>query len=154
MAVSTLMIVLHVLAAVVWVGGMFFAHMALRPSIGELEPPQRLKLMDSVLGRFFVWVWVAVIVLPTSGYILVFAVYGDLSAAPVHVHAMQAIGWVMIVLFFGLYAIPYPRFKAAIAAQDWPTAGGHLAPIRRIVGINVLLGLVTAAIGSSGRFWG
>jgi uncharacterized membrane protein len=154
MFVSTLMIVFHILAAVVWVGGMFFAHVALRPSIGALEPPQRLKLMHDVLGRFFTWVWVAVIVLPTSGYILIFAIYGNLSTSPVHVHVMQAVGWLMIALFFGLFAVPYQRFTAAIAAQDWPSAGSHLAPIRHIVAINLLLGLITAAIGASGRFWG
>jgi hypothetical protein len=100
MTLSALLIALHILAAVVWVGGMFFAHVALRPSIGSLEPPSRLTLMNAVLGRFFTWVWAAVIILPVSGYIQVFVSDGDLSAAAVHVHVMQAIGWVMIVLFF------------------------------------------------------
>ena len=34
-----LLIALHILAAVVWVGGIFFAYMVLRPSAGPLEPP-------------------------------------------------------------------------------------------------------------------
>jgi len=38
-------VTLHILGAVIWVGGMFFAYMALRPAIVEtLEPPFRLKL--------------------------------------------------------------------------------------------------------------
>ena len=154
MTFSVVLIALHILAAVIWVGGMFFAHVALRPSIGSLEPPSRLALMNAVLGRFFTWVWAAIIILPVSGYIQVFVSDGDLSAAAAHVHVMQAIGWVMIVLFFGLYAIPYQRFQAAVAAEDWPVAAEHLAPIRRIVGINLLLGLVTVVVGSTGRFWG
>jgi uncharacterized membrane protein len=31
----------HVVAAVIWVGGMFFALMVLRPSTGPLDPPTR-----------------------------------------------------------------------------------------------------------------
>ena len=45
---------LHLLGVVVWVGGMFFAHMALRPAATELlEPPQRLPLLQATLMRFF-----------------------------------------------------------------------------------------------------
>ncbi len=46
---------LHLLAAVVWVGGMFFAWMILRPAaVDILEPPARLRLWLSVFKRFFV----------------------------------------------------------------------------------------------------
>jgi len=38
-------ITLHTLSAVIWVGGMFFAHFALRPAANHLlEPPLRLFL--------------------------------------------------------------------------------------------------------------
>ena len=42
----------HVLAVVVWVGGMAFAHFFLRPSLVLLEPPSRVKLMHAVLFAF------------------------------------------------------------------------------------------------------
>ena len=59
---------LHVLAALVWVGGMFFAWMVLRPAaMVALEGPARLKLWAQVFPRFFVWVWIAVVLLPISG---------------------------------------------------------------------------------------
>lgn len=37
----------HVLAVVVWIGGMVFAHFFLRPAVLKLEPPQRIRLMRS-----------------------------------------------------------------------------------------------------------
>ena len=44
----------HAIAAVVWVGGMFFAYLVLRPAVGGITPPpERLKLWDRVFGRFF-----------------------------------------------------------------------------------------------------
>ena len=42
----------HLLAIIVWVGGMVFAHFFLRPAAQSLEPPQRLRLMHDVAARF------------------------------------------------------------------------------------------------------
>ena len=47
----------HVLAAVIWVGGMFFAVLVLRPSAGALKPSDRLPLWGRVFGKFFPLVW-------------------------------------------------------------------------------------------------
>jgi uncharacterized membrane protein len=45
---------LHVLSALVWVGGMFFAWMVLRPAaMKALEGPARLKLWVEVFQGFF-----------------------------------------------------------------------------------------------------
>ena len=61
MTVFSLAYTLHVLAAMIWVGGMFFAWMILRPAaMAALDGPARLKLWVNVFQRFFVWVWVAV----------------------------------------------------------------------------------------------
>ena len=44
-----LLIAVHTLSAVVWVGGMFFAWMCLRPvAAQQLEPPARLRLWAAV----------------------------------------------------------------------------------------------------------
>ncbi len=50
-----LLYALHVLAATVWVGGMFFAWMVLRPAaVAMLQAPERLRLWTDVFRRFFV----------------------------------------------------------------------------------------------------
>ena len=151
--ITTVAVALHALAAALWVGGMFFAHQVLRPTLGFLEPPQRLALWNKVFARFFPWVWVAVIVLPLTGYTQVFLDYGSFDAAGRHVEIMHGLGWLMIALFLFLIAVPYRRFKTAVAGETWKEAAGHLAVIRRIVGTNLILGLLTIAIGASGRFW-
>ncbi len=144
----------HALAAVIWVGGMAFAYFFLRPSLGFLEPPQRLTLWAAVFKRFFVWVWISVTVLPATGYAMVFFDFGGFAAAGHHVDVMHAIGWVMIALFVVLFFGPYQKFKAAVAAQAWPVAGASLNTIRRIIATNTALGLLTVIVGVSGRFWG
>jgi uncharacterized membrane protein len=139
----SLLLLLHVLATVIWVGGMFFAHQCLRPAaLTVLEPPQRLALWRGVFGRFFPWVWAAVITLILSGHLLVLQM-GGMAAAPIQVHAMLGIGYLMAAIYAYLYFQPYAALKRGVAAGDWPAAGAALNRIRVLVGTNLTLGLTT-----------
>ena len=147
-------ITLHVLAAVIWVGGMFFAYVALRPAAAAMfELPQRAPLWSRVLVRFFPWVWAAVIVLPATGYWMILWVFEGFANVKLHVHIMQATGVAMILIFLYIYFSPYPRMKRALAADDFPTAGRELGRIRRLVGLNLVLGLITIADATGGAYW-
>jgi uncharacterized membrane protein len=151
---ATVALIVHVLAAIVWVGGMFFAHQVLRPAAAMLEPGPRLTLWSRVLGRFFGWVIASIILLLLSGYALVFGVFGGFRAIGLYIHLMQGLGILMMLLFLHLYFVPWRRFRMAVARQDWAEGGRQLGQIRTIVTINLVLGLVVAAIGGSGRYWG
>src|SRR3954470_7024757 len=94
---------LHVLGAVVWGGGMFVVYVCLRPALGTLEPPQRLRLMRVTFQKFFPWVWVAILLLLASGYWMVFYTFGGFKGVGMHVHLMQGIGWVMSRCFSGCF---------------------------------------------------
>ena len=133
---------LHTLAAVVWVGGMFFAHMALRPALMAEQPPTRLGVWVRVFPRFFAWVWLAVIILPATGYAMVYVDFGSFEAAGNHVRVMHGLNWVMIVLYAFLFFKPYQGLKAAVASEDFPTGAKHMNTIRRIVTTNLILGMV------------
>jgi uncharacterized membrane protein len=149
----TILVALHALAAVVWVGGMFFAYMVLRPSAGPLDQPARLSLWARVFGRFFPWVWASIAVLLVSGYALLFFRFGGFAGAGIHIHVMQATGILMMLLFLHLFFAPWRRFSRAVEAGAFEDAGPALNQIRRIVAINLVLGLITVAAGASGRFW-
>ena len=141
-----LLTLLHVLASVVWVGGMFFAHQCLRPAaIATLDPPQRLALWRAVFGRFFPWVWAAVIVLILSGQAMILQM-GGMAAVPLHVHVMLGIGYVMAAIYAYLYFLPFAAMKRSVAAGDWPAAGAALNRIRMLVGTNLTLGLINIAL--------
>lgn len=140
---------LHQLGTIVWVGGMFFAHMALRPAVAELlDPPQRLALMVRVFDRFFAWVWGAIFLLWASGLWIFLSLYA--GKVGLHVHLMMGFAALMTLLFLFIWFVPYRRMKAAAAAKDWPGAAVHLSLIRGIILINLLLGLVTAVLGVAG----
>ena len=153
-AIATVSLILHTLSAVVWVGGMFFAHQVLRPAAAVLEPGPRLMLWSRVLGRFFAWVFAAIVLLLLTGYAMVFGVYAGFGDVGLHIHLMQGIGILMVLLFLHLYFAPWRRFRTAVARQDWAEGGRQLAQIRTIVTINLVLGVIVVAIGSSGRYWG
>lgn len=153
MTSAALAIALHALAAALWVGGMLFAHQMLRPvAAAQLDPPQRLRLWSGVFSRFFPWVWLFIIVLPVSGYWMLFSLFGGVSGAGLHIHIMQGLGWLMILLFLHLYFAPFRRLKEAVVTENWAEAAAQLNQIRRFVGINLSLGLIVIAGAAGGRY--
>ena len=150
MTVFSFAYTLHVLAALMWVGGMFFAWMILRPAaMAALDGPARLKLWVNVFQRFFVWVWVAVLVLPISGVGLLQLRFSGFETAPRYVQVMMGLYVVMTALFIRIQALKLPELRTAVAAEDWPTGAAALGQIRKLVGINLIVGLVLVAIASA-----
>ncbi len=146
-------IALHVLSAAIWVGGLFFAHQVLRPiAAAQLAPPQRLPLWVGVFKRFFPWVWLSILLLTGTGYWMIFSVFGGMQSVGLHVHLMQGLGWLMILLYMHLYFGPFRRFKEAIITENWQEAGRRLNQIRQVVGLNLGLGLVVIAVAAGGRY--
>lgn len=150
MIVPSIAAILHTISAVVWVGGMFFAYIVLRPASGQLDPPARLALWHRVFSSFFPWVFVAAALLLVTGFGLFL---GGYAAGP-HVHVMMAIGIVMILIFLHLYFAPWKRFRVALGGGDNAAAAAQLNQIRILVMVNLVLGLINVAIGGSGRYWG
>ncbi len=144
----------HVVAAVIWVGGMFFALMVLRPSTGPLDPPTRLALWQRVFARFFPWVWGAVAVLLVSGFAMVIWGFGGFAKIGTYVHLMMGLGIIMMLIYAHLYFAPWQRFRRAVAAGEWPVAAKYIDQIRLLVTINLVLGLITVVVGAAGRYYG
>lgn len=147
-------ILLHALSAVVWVGGMVFAYSFLRPvAAAILEPPQRLTLWVKVFERFFPFVWAAIILLPITGIWLIIAFWHGAPSLPKYIHVMIGLAIVMIAIFLHVYFAPFQRLKKAVAAQNWPEGGKQLGQIRKLVGINMTIGLITVIVASGGRLF-
>ena len=144
----------HIVAAVIWVGGMFFALVVLRPSTGPLDPPTRLALWERVFARFFPWVWGAVAVLLATGFAMVIWGFGGFAKIGTYVHVMMGLGIIMMLIYAHLYFAPWQRFRRAVAAGEWPVAAKNIDQIRLMVTINLVLGLITVVVGAAGRYYG
>lgn len=151
MNLAPLLLFLHVAAVVVWVGGMFFAYVCLRPvAVEVLQPPLRLALWKGVFDRFFPAVWAAVALILLSGLGMLLRV--GFKAAPVHWHLMFLAGLVMMAVFVSVVLGPFRQLGAAVAAADWPAGGAALGRIRQRIAFNLALGFATIAIATLGRW--
>jgi uncharacterized membrane protein len=151
----TLFKLIHLLAVLIWVGGMFFAYVVLRPAaVDVLQPPERLRLWDNVFRRFFNWVWGAIGAILASGLYMVY-LFGGMAHVPPHVHIMLLLGLVMVAVYGYVFFACYVPLSLHVAKERWKEAGAMLGKIRKLVAVNLTLGLITvsvAAIGVAGGF--
>lgn len=144
---------LHLLASVIWVGGLFFAFMFFRPVAATmLEPEQRFPLWASVFKRFFPWVWASIVTILVTGFGMLFMM-GGMGGVGVHVHIMLLLGIFMILLFLHVFFNPFRKLKWAVAEHDWIASANELDKIRKFVRANLILGLIVIVIGSAGRYF-
>ena len=143
---------LHVLSIVLWIGGMLFAHLFLRPAVAQLDPPVRLRLMHDVLGRFFKAVLVASLLTLVSGFWMLGRVAkqvvqsGGSFEMPLSWSVMAVLGVVMVANFMHIRFALYKRLGRAVAASDWSAGGVAMAKIRTWVSINLGLGVIVLLV--------
>ncbi|MDR9499567.1 MAG: CopD family protein [Hydrogenovibrio sp.] len=150
--ISAFWLSLHVIAAVIWVGGMFFAYRVFRPAAAAtLEPPERLRLWRQIFRRFFFFVWLSILFLFVSGYADFFWRFG--GHGPHYLLTMIGIGWVMLALFATLYFVLYKRFARQVDAEEFAEAGKTLnTRIRPVIAVNLTLGMIAFVLGAAGPF--
>jgi len=144
MSIWQLVLAIHLLSAVVWVGGMFFAIAVLRPALGVLDAPQRLVLHVPVLRRFLLVVWHAMPLLLITGFLMVFGVFGGFAGLPWAVNLMMLAGLVMTALFLVLFFGPWKAMRTAPNPES-------LERVRRLITINLWLGMITVVLGALGH---
>jgi uncharacterized membrane protein len=137
-----LMHVLHVLGAVVWVGGMFFAILIMRPALADLDAPRRVDIYRGAFGRFFRVVWIVMPGMLLTGYVMLFGQYGGFAGADWSVQMMHMLGLAMAAIFVGIWFGPYQRFRGG--------QGRAIDAIRPMIIANLVVGLVTVAIAALG----
>jgi uncharacterized membrane protein len=141
---TSLLKLLHIAAAIIWMGGMVFTLLALRPvAIAQLQPPVRLPLMAAVLKRFFLLVWICIALLAATGLPMLLAV--GMKAAPIGWHLMLGMGLVMFLVFGHLYFGPFRRLREAVVQANWPEGGKRLGQIVWLVRLNFTLGWLAIA---------
>jgi uncharacterized membrane protein len=142
----------HVLAVIVWIGGMFFGLVALRPALRDMDTLAAARFWCTVLSRFLPWVWAAIVVLLASGFYMVFNGFGGFSALPWFVQFMMGIGIFMMMLTGHLSFSAFKKLKRAVAANDAALAAKPLRQIRIIMDVNLILGLAIVIVIMSGAY--
>ena len=143
---------IHLVAAIFWMGGMAFMLLALRPAVGALlQPPERLMLMAAVWKRFFPIVLVSIVALFATGTNLYTTAFRAIKAAtgqgtvPLGWNVMVVLGLLMMVIFAYIYWVAYAKFERAMSVQEWPSAGKAAAQIHIWMVTNFALGWLAIA---------
>lgn len=134
---------LHLAAAILWLGGMGFMMFALRPAAGLLQPSVRLPFLAMALGRFFAVVWVAIAVLLLTG--LQALTSPGAGGTPPGWHVMAGIGSLMCLIFAHLYFVPFRRLKQAVVQANWPEGARHMKQVATLAMLNFALGWIAIA---------
>ncbi|WP_395701177.1 CopD family protein [Aquabacterium sp.] len=143
------LLLLHLLSAITWLGGMFFAYFCLRPAaVQVLAPPQRLPLWVATFDRFLRYMALAVLLLLATGTTMFVQV--GVANAPPGWHAMATLGVIMAAVYAYLYAALFPKLRAHCEAAAWPAAAQVLNRMRQGVALNLVLGglVVLAAVSA------
>lgn len=149
-----LAISLHLISAILWIGGVFLVYQVFRPAAMSLEPAIRLPLFLNIFSRFFPWVWLFIILLVITGYWDWQTRFSINEVTPAYIHAMNIIGWIMIALFAFLYFKPFKALKLKIANNEYPEAGKIIQnQMKPIIIINLSLGIIEGIIGTTGVYW-
>jgi uncharacterized membrane protein len=131
---------LHVLGAVVWVGGMFFAMLIMRPALADLDAARRVDVYRGAFHRFFRMLWIVMPGMLLTGYGLVFKRFGGFADAPWNVQLMHLLALAMAAVFVAVWFGAYQRFRGG--------QGRAIDSIRPMIIINLILGLITIAIAA------
>lgn len=143
---------LHLLAVIVWLGGMVFAYFFLRPAAAALEPAVRVRFMHDVLGRFFNAVLAAVVIVLVTGSWLIGQVArqavqsGAHFTMPVEWMVMAGLGGLMALLFVHIRWVLYRRLGRAVATSNWVDGALTLGKIRNWVAVNLALGIIIVVV--------
>jgi uncharacterized membrane protein len=145
---------IHLFAVLVWIGGMFFSYVVLRPAaVDALQAPERMRLWDNVFRRFFNWVWGALGLILVTGFYMIYQ-YGGLAHAPHFVRVMLLLGLAMAGIYGYVFFACYVQFNLHVAKDRWQEAGEILGKIRKLVALNLALGLLTIGVAVTGVTWG
>ena len=144
-------LIFHILAVVIWVGGLFFAYALLHPALAATENTQRLTIWASTLKKFFPWVSLCIVVLLVSGFSMVY-LSGGFSSASYHVFAMMALTLIMIGVFKFTWVAPFRHLCRGVEEEKWEVAAYARGTIRILFAVNLGLGAATIATAFAARF--
>lgn len=142
MTVYAVLKALHLLCAVLWVGGMFFAYVVLRPSLAAIEAPQRMLLHTQVFRKFFLVIWHAMPLIIITGFAML-GFIGGMANAPWQIHTMLGLGLLMAAVFLAIFFGPYRQFRRT---TDRNRMASSLNAVRKLIGVNLILGLATVIV--------
>ena len=145
---SSIIVFLHVISAVIWVGGMIAIRFAVHYSMQNIEDP-KVKLGRTLenLKRFFYIVIPTIITLLITAIIMIIAL-GFKETALYNIVIVKEIIWTIMLLIFITIYMKRNKAQKAFDNGDFANTKKQLIPIATyFIPINIVLGLVAIFLG-------
>ena len=144
-----IIVFLHVISAVVWVGGMVAMRYAAHPSFLEIESPlKRLERIADALGRLFYIVIPFVFILLVTAIIMIKGYSISDTEYKIFAYAKEGI-WTIMFLNLAVMIRRRANAQKAIEKGEMVLAKEQLGLIGKyMVPVNIVLGVVAIFLGS------
>jgi len=143
-----LIVFLHVIAAVIWIGGMIAIRFAVHYATPSIEEPKvKLKLTLELLKRFFKLVWIAIAVLiVTAVFMTIGFDFKSTDLSPI-AHAKEGI-WTVMTLVFIYIVMKRNKAQQYFDEGNMLECKKNLLPIAGyLIPINITLGIIALYLG-------
>jgi uncharacterized membrane protein len=144
---------IHIVATVVWLGGLFLLSAVLQPSIRHFDSKLVLSVWSQTLGRFLAWGSVSLIVIVATGIALVNLRFGGFSGMPTAHRWNMVLGIPAIALYAYLCFVPWQRYRRAMSRGDSKAAETSVRAIRRIMAVVLALGLAASVVSAAAHYY-
>ncbi len=145
---SSIIVFLHVLSAIIWVGGMIAIRFAVHYSMQEIEEP-KIKLGRTLesLRRFFNMVIPSIILLLLTAIIMIIAL--GFKGTPLYSFVIaKEIVWTIMTIIFVIIFIKRKQAQKAFDEGNLAIAKEKLQPIANfLIPTNIILGLIAIFLG-------
>ena len=145
---SSIIVFLHVISAVIWVGGMIAIRFAVHYSMQNIEEPKiKLARTLDLLKRFFSMVIPAILTLLITAIIMIIAL-GFKGSELYSIVVIKEIIWSIMTFIFITIYIKRNKAQKAFDSGDFASAKNNLLPIATyFIPINIVLGLIAIFLG-------
>jgi len=146
---KTIIVFLHVISAVVWVGGMVAMRYAAHPSLLEIESPQkRLESVADALKRLFCIVAPFIIILLVTAILMIKGYHISGGEFVMFAYAKEGV-WSLMFINLAFMIVRRNRAKKALESGDFVLAKNQLEIIGRfMVPVNIFLGAIAIFLGT------
>jgi uncharacterized membrane protein len=142
------LVFLHVLGAIVWVGGMIAMRIAIHPALQHIEDPkQRLARTLEMVRNLFTLVLPFILIILLTGLVMGLAVGGSGTPLGIFVHLKEAI-WTVMTVNYALMVKRRNQAERHFVSGDLAGARETLAPLAKfMLPLNIFLGVLALAAG-------
>lgn len=143
-------IFLHVLSAIIWIGGMIAIRVAVHPTMQNIEDAKiRLARSIELVGRFFNFVMPFIVIVLLSGVIM--SIGFNLNAASQKTYMLthlKELIWTIMAFNYGWMYIKRIKAQELFISGDLNGAKAKMAPLPQIMlPINIFLGILALIFG-------